>query len=1572
MSEQNPYIVREEEGKAATIRDFVTGIPLKPDEMLPDEHGIFPVSPLGFLNKESGDGSVQALGVHGNTTGFMPYKVDDNPEQAYRKSYVIDGKYYVYTGKYVAFPVLSLTKTSTYELTATVLGNVAPREENRVFFVNTTADDYTGTGLVSETPGSVSWGITSIVPDGDKSIVTISIYRKIAFNGIVGAGKLNMCISPPLSNDGFLIKPYVCIHGNDDPEMDGIYLPGSSDDDVFRKVYAYDALFPEVPGVSFDMLVAVNSLVDNYIEVALTDGTFQPIHNDCENLDFFYMYKGVDCNVKSFNHVATDTNGNPIFRTYCYSDSKDEWYGPYLSTWHNADGTKRVADIYRYVAGEPAIPTIASPDHREQQPPESEEFEPLKCKDVATDCYPLTVQEGSIYYEMSDAASYDGSAPGDNNDIYLYCYNIRNEETECYASNGYNDKEVASWVSGKLAPVIGYASHPQSEVGNLDKAGAFARWFASCSDVDVSGGIGKSQVVVPGFGLGAGYIGSCISGRLGGPDVNGLVSGGLLTFGCGTKHGDSTVLPLDWPFTSQNIVSDESENNITLVRDGVSDNGAVLGALAKYDECNTCGGSGEVGGEACPDCCGTGYARTGTVNNKIHVCLYNDFTPSDDESGPYVGTTVLKKTFINLGAPLDTDDGDEMEVTVSLPNVNVDAAFPISGDTGKNQSGYYAFISQPRVYVVSGTWKFSDTKVNVDTASSSAVSIKVDHEFLDDAGNALGNVRIRFTVRSVGYPVDETTLTGTISGTTITLDGCNTVSFRSNTKYTICGAAYLDDNNGTLPEGSTPIGLNAVRIEKDGGVLAGELGPDYGTGSGIQVYNRMYGASDSDTGREQVIEQSDKRQIVATVYPTVTNTFAWELSGRKTLSHLESIMTMAAEDGASSIMARVAEMNRSILMSHQAFVDAAGGDFGLGPKYYPVSLSAVGEAHSEGGDGYSYIARVIQVAEQISADEGTLPPESNPVRQAIRAVNMMASDYRNARAYTGALEIGTNDTFMAEPRVVGSGWGGMFDVSDYSVIDAQHGTDDVTARTIRMRNLANIVSQSASGNDRTPVSPMLGLAPYVWPDGTKSEFHTGNPYGYTEYDTTDAMTETRCDFVNNTYGTNFAAENSIFRALLRKSPSWLDSTDAVNDLVRAVELAAVDLGDDVLKVYRETSTGDRWRSVFNPFAGIVSPDNIPVPTGEPSYGSDLGDTATWYGGDAYSYYRLRKGYGTGSTNPPWLIATTMDPEAPELPSLASFLANYVPSYGADLPMRNWDSFRVRVKKSMQDTADPVYLTRMGWYGRTCSNILRGQYAADAFIGSTEYQDVNLNRLSVEDTVAHNYSSTPYALGGTFDPTRGMTHVPFNSASDRGAVAYIRVFMKFTFSADAGRWYCTDYRQAPVSYLTPLYGAGALEETIDDRRIWGTSACGEPGWKAVTRMLYDDYAPLDIDSGLVSAVMSRPGGTGVSRLMTPFMPVNDGGIGLNTPKDRAGTSGYVSESEPHCNFWSVRTNLRPAVGALPGTDIPRYSKDGTSWVHSASGGIMADPVLWGQYDYPRKREVEYHLPSVADPETDTVT
>ena len=1437
MSEMNPHIVKEAEGEAYTIQRFVTGKPLTADEMLPDEHGVYPVSPLGFLMSEDGVPLTSAP----PTQMVVTYPIyDENDEEitpekegdawpAMRDSllaqaYVTRGKYEIFYGDTARYRVVSLYRESD-KLVAVIAGEIiASCDTIKCFFINATTDDYEPTGILS----SESRKLFEVAPNGitvvgDRTRITLDIgVDDIAFSGTAGEGKLILGVEAYESNTFTDRMKYIVIDPSNGDAVSGFYMFGESPESPYRRVFTYETMYPPV--------------------------------------------------------------------------------------------------------------------------------EPL-------------------------------------------------DKPKCNSRNGYSNKEVADWVEGHVSPIIRYGLHPYSEAGALGKAGAFVRWFASCGKVDISDGGGNNPVMVPGFGLGSGYTGECSAGTRvpneGNPDAGSVHK--ELVFGYGTKHNalqvdvGKTALPLDWPFTDfSDYKGADRENNITFIRHGVTINGEKYGALEREStECSTCRGTGIVSGSPCPDCGGTGECpecevcngtgevdghecenckgtgHTGTthiVMDRMHVCLFNDFRPSDTLHDHVDGTTVLKKTFINLATPINTKDGEEFQVTVSLPNTFIDSAFT-GNDVLKNLNGYYAFISQPRVFVVSGTWKFSETRVTF-TIDRDMQELTLDKPLLDKEGNELpADTAVRMKLSFGCYPSKKFSVTGTVDGTTVTLDEPIADTALKNAlareamravprSNSACGAAYVEPNNETLPEGIENLGLNAVRNEN--GALDVDNTGDDGN------YNKVYNAR-GEHDRPGVLYESDgtprkdQRQIIATVYPTVTNTFPWALTHRRKLNVLDRLMTMDADAGIHSLYARIFKMNQDIVneIANHLRVEVA-----IPAKTYPLEIlsytDGIPAAMPDDTELCSFIGAVLKVGEDAE----------QPVTQARKAAAMLAEDYRNARVKRdtvgslNALEMLTSDSRLED------NWDFGTPVSAGAGMPNEY---DGIARSIRLRSIPPILSTAGTSPSQEPDSPILKCFPFVDSD---FEFYAGNPYEFGLYDSDAKTEEVPCEIADKR-DTRAFAMNSIVDACLKTGFHWLQTTDAVDDLMRSAELAAVDMQNeaDLLKPHGERGSGCGWMEAIDAFTKIVSPDNIPVPQLAPAYDySDIDDKTYLTSGDAYGRYRLENPADVTGER---FIATDL----PTNDALAMFLKDYVPSYAATLPKRNWDSWRVVLPQDVGTGSyadDPVYQTRAKWNPLTCDPVSRGKYAADGIFVGSDFNDPNMNRIELDDTVSVDVSTPPYTCGSDY-----AEDAPFSTETDKYAVSYIRVFMKFTFSADAGRWYCTDYRQAPVSYLSPLYGAKALEEKLPytDVRIWNRSACGSFSWRETTRHLYSESAPMEINADAIEAVMGSD--LRHRRLATPYNPVfsmSNGktGLGLSAPLDKYGDrGGFVGQDFiPHANFWSVYEHIRPAVSVIPKSDIPKYYKDSNGVKHYEDrNGIMSDAVLWGQYEYPEKRKTEYHLPDTQIPDAD---
>ena len=1098
--------------------------------------------------------------------------------------------------------------------------------------------------------------------------------------------------------------------------------------------------------------------------------------------------------------------------------------------------------------------------------------------------------------------------------------------TVCHAANGYSDQQVMEAVEERTGLISNAGKHPSSNENDLYGAGVVTRWFHDCGNIDLSGGKYGSSVMVPGFGLGAGVMGKCNRVNEGEniPELDADIPHPLITFGYGTKR-DATnpstgtpALPLDWPFTdlSGAYDGDDINNSITLTREPMEVTGGT-----------TRGGM---------------LSDTG-LRNRAHLCLVNDFTPDEDD------TTCLKKTFVNLAAPITTKDGEEYELTVSLQNVGENAF--MNGDK-KDLSGYYAYISQPRVYVMGGRWEFSATRVAVTGVSGRVLTL--DGPFEDSEGEYLTSTDVRVKVKYGMGGRNTLAATGTLdaSGTTLTLAEGTEVPFAEemNNAY-ICGAFYVPANNAATGFVAERLGLNGAR---DGNTT---LVPDKGDGGNdsLNVYNTFYNYAKEDDKDDRINLWEDS-PFIATVYPTVTNTFGWSTVHRRKITVLDRLMTDEADCGAGSVFGMLTKVNK-VLIEQAGWDSVKAGWTGFTPEQYPIDLAG----YTESAARESVIGKNISIGGNGETSEEAV---AQPVRQALRAVAMLAEDARTVRYRLGTASFWQNK-FRKDASAVTS-YENMFDDSTaLTAVDL-----NAAVLSLRLRHLPAVISQVESDEYGEPVSA-AGVNAYKQAD---LEYYRSNPYGYTgEFTTTDLVEENGCDFVN--CGTERAySQLSSVRALLENDIEWAKTDGIMEDILRVAEAEYVPMTTEYINpfMFHDSAT---WTEPFDAFTKIMSVDGIPFPVPAEIRGTvgDLADDQrAFVSGDVFDYYRyfVELGGGDASTNP--FIAALM-PNSDDLPEgFVEYLTEYVPMKASGLPRRNWDGSRVGTSGS---ETDRIYKTRWEWYQEEngCDETEMGKYATDIFYYAGIPDDPNMNVTDFGSMLAsleRNYSASPYTVRRAIYSCEPFTNSGDYYSRSNGAVSYVRVYMKFTFSADFGRWICTDYRQAPVSYLTPLYGHEALEAEIDGKRVWSSSTCELYTWKNVLSHKYSEYKPLDISPEVVPEVMS--GG----RLTKPWRAVDDTdspGLGLYAPADKTGgKTAAGAETEDgivHANFWSVRNHLRPATGVLTGTDVPATWYESDTRMDADDNGIMSDPVLWGQFDYPVKGQIIYHLPSTEDPEAD---
>ena len=368
-------------------------------------------------------------------------------------------------------------------------------------------------------------------------------------------------------------------------------------------------------------------------------------------------------------------------------------------------------------------------------------------------------------------------------------------------------------------------------------------------------------------------------------------------------------------------------------------------------------------------------------------------------------------------------------------------------------------------------------------------------------------------------------------------------------------------------------------------------------------------------------------------------------------------------------------------------------------------------------------------------------------------------------------------------------------------------------------------------------------------------------------------------------------------------------------------------------------------------------------------------------------------YGwAGNNNNTGFISEFQPDENDNSGALAELIKTYLPLQQSKFGRRFYSSNRVVVHDGTiedQNVYDRYKLEAELSAGSDGDRMNR--FVCDNFISDPVNSfDPNADWFTVnENRVISSLSSAPYVwLNNAQEGLKPEFH---------DQATYTRVYMSFTFSAKLGRWLTTGYRQYPSTYLTPLYGNRALSEKLPtaegEHEIWANSACDNisSSYKGLEYVPYGMISPMDIhvscipalykdnpflDTGVLNPDLandvdkeasSGPKATLMARLRKPYMPVSDGGIGLNIPCNVNGEYNtgvnYMSKVE-HANIWSVRKYIRPATGAL--------GKQGVIDIPGLEGyddGSIGSPGLYNMFDWPTRNITRYALPDQHSPTDD---
>ena len=1216
----------------------------------------------------------------------------------------------------------------------------------------------------------------------------------------------------------------------------------------------------------------------------------------------------------------------------------------------------------------------------------------------------------------------------------------------------YSHAEVADYAKSKIGDIAAFGVKSFA-VSDCD--GGFIDWFTTDGEVNI--GNGTESVFVNGFGLGSVYKNSSDSDadtqRLPRDDYdeNDGTLHPWLTWAYGTRSDARTptnlvALPRDWPFrliddspvTIYNDVNDA--NNITLVKRGVVGNDTVGNLEFDREE--------------------EGQPTKHVYYNRHHVVLYPEFSSQSD------GTVVVKPTYIHIPAGMDTKDGEIVELTVSIQNVDQETfgkeVLTGDDDIKKIISGYHAAMSQPRVYVMGGVQKFSNKKMTLDrneihqessefgeqvytyTAYTPVVAKSADGKTLE------ADTDVRATI-----VVSKTNATGTrrkftAVGKIIYIDEDGTY-FRFNGKFpydingrgwndmvfTICGMAYLDGEDNPT---ETKMGL----VGRDDDVMVGDIGS--GTADALDEINKFYSIGETE-GRVE-LPHTDKRFLLATVYQTATNTFPWELTGRRRMAKIDRHWTDESHrrpnGNDKSIVNKIYEQNKQFFSTFQSVVT----DDMLSSNW-PVSYNT-----SATWESLASVLRVTMPDTLIKASHIVTTFDGNPVRQASRAIKEFAADFRRMRllSYWGSKKARVKITGISIDSSSITDWPSAGDtiidsdaihpVAEWNGVD--HADNDVqfafqkdminSAWCANMRSLPDYVIKADYGqpDDMSPINAIFANSTNpdwaTYADALPYNASSPSPYAASacvdeEFDKEPAtVVGTPNDY--ETY-----SENSVCARIIQQ----LSTKRSVGGIFKDIGVAQISnemrrYADTVLAVKEEQNTmgllgiGLNFRTDWaNPFTHICSLDGAPVPEfGVRDYPETLPDAQREFV-ESDAVQCLRYAYGDDDKCM-YFVSSIMPDESETSNALSRFVQKYVAAYGAGMTKRFYQGTRFMLKdgKFNSDPDDAIYVHTIDRIKRRLkgeTDIL-DRYLMDNFARtSADSRNSNFDRAFV-DYASLSVSEPPYAMF-----RNEKTKEPGDSNSHN--TTYTRVFMQFTFSQKAGRWYTTDYRQYPTNYLTPLYGADALNAgcySIYDtdgsinghssmRALWQNSAC--EGFNSYRSHVYSPYSvvpPMDVNLGCVPflygatpityADISRwptvnpdfpynldaklkPAWSNwhdldtcpaLKRLEKPYLDLEDGGVGLYPPADVNGGHKAETDLGVHANFWSVRKFIRPAVSVLPGTDIPYMTEktvDGNTGVATEySGGVISDPTLYTMFDFPIRGEKLYVMPSETDPEDDT--
>lgn len=748
----------------------------------------------------------------------------------------------------------------------------------------------------------------------------------------------------------------------------------------------------------------------------------------------------------------------------------------------------------------------------------------------------------------------------------------------------------------------------------------------------------------------------------------------------------------------------------------------------------------------------------------------------------------------------------------------------------------------------------------------------------------------------------------------------------------------------------------------------------------------------------------DVDSIVATIYPTSTNTFPWRLNGRNRVRHLglstNANVDYIDEEGTKPLTRLVFEMNKNVYKALS----------GLYRGYKPVSNLRYYDDDTDNTYGNSIIGTLLKVCLPATLDadvDDEHTDDMHVVHTATNAYHDLVSDFKVARV--GYLS--TRD--YANKK--NTSWGYKSDrqgdcpLPDVSV-PLEDGTEqrlnDWETKIIHLPNYCLGVDENlernlayAGWNEYTHTKNFRlfydeAVDPFVDFDGYGNA-RVGNTR-YRDFKdasgTTQRTVDTYTDDVDGDVPFNYTAENSIFKLFVT------DTSERTINQYGAFVHGFLDL-PVIKRGLRPISwlTGEedeficRDMEPFYPSSHVLSTDGIAFPdvnrralisVAKTVCDDDVKRALLAFPDKVAIYnHNITKDLNTEliSVNMTDMPDKTCVDDKKYSP-VVDYMKSLLVMYSNGMPLHMYDAHR-----AINVDEDSI----SGPYGE-----LFKAHEIDLYKNNTplrmheqhRYCDIAYNTTAGQSSEDVNMT---YNLidGGYIDPTTVPVSLtsplenmseefvknvfvaqPDNDENTVHPGMYTRVHVKAMFSSALGRWIVKDYRQYPTCYLTPLYGAKTIDYTKKSYS-YGNPAKYENRVPMSEGMVGKDFnilkylgaceeqplwqLPCGVGSDYRDAMYSR-------YVDQPVMEMNPGCVPFLMDVFPYGNDGKLNPSSKFRNLYeSIMTpmdaNGEPKEGAVPEVNfwnIKMHIRPARSAYPGAdipsnsarTGGTIAEPTL----------------------------